>query len=224
MHKLNNFLYFVLLFFFNAFLLAINIDGNLSEEEWQQAEYLDNFLTVFPNDKSAPEYKTKIKYFSNEKGIYIGIINEQPLSTQVSQKHPRDSWAVDADRISLIIDFNANANIGYEFTVSLGDSLRDAIWVNENDISDNWDAIWQAKTSQSENEWFVEYFLPWGIAPMSNVNDEYRKIKLSVARKVHHLSKYFNMPGLWVEQSPFCLECKKLLLKTIKMKARIKQI
>ena len=89
MHKLNNFLYFVLLFFFNAFLLAINIDGNLSEEEWQQAEYLDNFLTVFPNDKSAPEYKTKIKYFSNEKGIYIGIINEQPLSTQVSQKHPR---------------------------------------------------------------------------------------------------------------------------------------
>ena len=216
MHKLNNFLYFVLLFFFNAFLLAINIDGNLSEEEWQQAEYLDNFLTVFPNDKSAPEYKTKIKYFSNEKGIYIGIINEQPLSTQVSQKHPRDSWAVDADRISLIIDFNANANIGYEFTVSLGDSLRDAIWVNENDISDNWDAIWQAKTSQSENEWFVEYFLPWGIAPMSNVNDEYRKIKLSVARKVHHLSKYFNMPGLWVEQSPFLSRMQEASVKNYK--------
>ena len=120
----------------------MTIDGNLSESEWRNAKELDNFLTVFPNDKSNPKYKTKIKYFSNQDGLYFGIINEQPLSTQVSQKHPRDVSYVDSDRIFLIIDFDANANIGYEFTVSLGDSLRDAIWVNENDISENWDAIW----------------------------------------------------------------------------------
>ena len=39
----------------------MTIDGNLSESEWRNAKELDNFLTVFPNDKSNPKYKTKIK-------------------------------------------------------------------------------------------------------------------------------------------------------------------
>ena len=54
----------------------MTIDGNLSESEWRNAKELDNFLTVFPNDKSNPKYKTKIKYFSNQDGLYFGIINK----------------------------------------------------------------------------------------------------------------------------------------------------
>jgi len=34
----------------------MTIDGNLSESEWRNAKELDNFLTVFPNDKSNPKY------------------------------------------------------------------------------------------------------------------------------------------------------------------------
>ena len=196
MIRLFNYYYFFIFLFFSSFISSITIDGNLSESEWRNAKELDNFLTVFPNDKSNPKYKTKIKYFSNQDGLYFGIINEQPLSTQVSQKHSRDASNVDSDRIFLIIDFDANANIGYEFTVSLGDSLRDAIWVNENDISENWDAIWEAKTSQSDNYWYAEYFIPWGVAPMSEVKEDYRKIKISVGRQLQKESKYFNMPGL----------------------------
>ena len=203
MVRLISFYYFLIVFFFNPFIFSITIDGKLSEQEWQDAETLNNFLTVFPNDKSDPIYKTKIQYFSNQNGLYFGITNEQPLDTQVSQKHSRDASNVDSDRIFLIIDFDANANIGYEFTISLGDSLRDAIWVNENDISENWDAIWEAKTSQAQNNWYAEYFIPWGVAPMSEVKENYRKIKISVGRQLQSESKYFNMPGLWAELSPF---------------------
>ena len=216
MKKLIKIIVFLLLFISTASFSVINIDGNLTESEWNNAEILDNFLTVFPYDKSIPKYKTKVKYFSNEKGIYFGVVNEQPYETQIAQKHPRDSWDVDADRIFLIIDFDANANTGYEFAVTLGDSLRDAIWVNENDITDNWDAIWQAKTSQSENEWIAEYFLPWGIVPMSNVKSDLRKIRLSVGRKVQHLSKFFNMPGLWGQQSPFLSLMQETFIKNFK--------
>ena len=184
MIRLISFYYLLIVFFFNSFIFSITIDGKLSEQEWQDAETLNNFLTVFPNDKSDPIYKTKIQYFSNQNGLYFGITNEQPLDTQVSQKHSRDASNVDSDRIFLIIDFDANANIGYEFTVSLGDSLRDAIWVNENDISENWDAIWEAKTSQAQNNWYAEYFIPWGVAPMSEVKENYRKIKISVGRQL----------------------------------------
>ena len=116
----------------------------------------------------------------------------------------------------MIIDFDANANIGYEFSVSLGDSLRDAIWVNENDISDNWDAIWKAKTSQSDNNWYAEYFIPWGVAPMSEVKEDYRKIKISVGRQLQIESKYFNMPGLWAEISPFLSRMQEISIANFK--------
>ena len=216
MNKLINSFLSLSAFLFTMSVSALNIDGVLSEQEWENADYLENFLTVFPNDKSIPKYKTKVKYFTNEEGIFFGIINEQPLETQISQKHPRDTWDVNADRIFLIIDFDANANAGYEFAVTLGDSLRDAIWVNENDVSDNWDAIWQAKTSQSDNFWIAEYFLPWGVVPMANVDDELRKIKFSVGRKVQHLSRFFNMPGLWGQQSPFLSRMQETYIKNYK--------
>ena len=59
----NNFYYFLIVFFFNSFIFSITIDGKLSEQEWQDAETLNNFLTVFPNDKSNPIYKTKLNIF-----------------------------------------------------------------------------------------------------------------------------------------------------------------
>ena len=65
MVRLISFYYFLIVFFFNPFIFSIIIDGKLSEQEWQDAETLNNFLTVFPNDKSDPIYKTKIQYFSN---------------------------------------------------------------------------------------------------------------------------------------------------------------
>ena len=61
MIRLISFYYLLIVFFFNSFIFSITIDGKLSEQEWQDAETLNNFLTVFPNDKSDPIYKTKIQ-------------------------------------------------------------------------------------------------------------------------------------------------------------------
>ena len=191
------------LIFIHSYIFGINIDGKLSETEWLNAKSFDNFVTVFPNDKSKPKYKTEVKYFSDKKGIYFGVISEQPYETQTSKKHVRDDFMVSADRIFIIIDFDGNANTGYEFGVSIGDSLRDAIYTNENEFSDKWDAIWYAKTSQNEDSWIAEYFIPWGVAPMAEVEGKEREIKVSVARKYVSENLFFNMPGLWIFQSPF---------------------
>lgn len=191
------------LIFISSFLLSIEIDGVLSEKEWKIAKSVDQFITVFPDDKSIPKYKTEIKYFSNEEGIYFGAINQQPRSTQTSQKHIRDFFMVDADRLMLMLDFNGNADAGYEFSVTLGGSLRDAIVTNENDVSDSWDAVWYAKTSQAENEWYAEFFIPWGVAPMLEVDGEFRDLNVSIARRIHVESKFVSYPGLWLFKAPY---------------------
>ncbi len=193
-----------LLFVFSGVITAtITVDGILDEPAWENAQTLSDFVTVYPNDKSKPKYKTEVKVFSDEKGIYFGFVNEQPIETHTPLKHPRDKWFVDADRNFIMIDFDGNATVGYEFSVTLGDTLRDAIITNENELSDSWDAIWYAKTHQTKTAWFSEFFIPWEVAPMNMLKAKKRNIKLTFVRRHHSENKFYNIPGLWAEQSPF---------------------
>jgi len=222
MKKLLNLVFFLLLLGGNSYLQAIIVDGVLSEEEWKNANELKDFYTVSPNTQLKPKYKTEVKYFSTQQGIFFGITNEQPISEQSLQKHPRDLFFADADRIFLMLDFEGKGNVGYEFTVSLGDSLRDAIVINENEISENWDAVWYAKTHQSSNEWFAEYFIPWGVAPMPEETKNIRKINITVARKIHKDAEYYASPGLWPMRSPFLTSFKPIEIKNFSVKTNQK--
>ena len=201
--KLKKILVFIFSFFSSILVTAITVDGNLDEPEWQKAKIINDFVTVYPNDKSKPKFKTEVRIFSDEKGIYFGFTNEQPIETHTPLKHPRDKWFVDADRNFIMIDFDGNATVGYEFSVTLGDTLRDAVWTNENEISESWDAIWYAKTRQTKTAWFSEFFIPWEVAPMNIVEGDKREVKATFVRRHHIENKFYNFPGLWAEQSPF---------------------
>ena len=207
--------FFLSILFFSK-TLAINIDGDLSEEEWSNAKILDGFLTVFPDTLEKPKYKTEVKYFTDNKGIYFGITNFQPKSTQVIERHQRDSFYANADRNYVMIDFDNNASAGYEFTVTLGDSIRDSIFVDENEFSDNWDAIWYAKTKSYEEFWISEYFIPWGVAPLIAEEGPIRNIKVSVARWAFGQNEVYNTPGLNLFKSPFLSKFTTIKVKNYK--------
>ena len=215
-------IYFLLTIFYILNIHSITIDGELNEPEWQKAKSFTDFLTIFPDTLAPPKYKTEAKYFADEKGIYFAFINYQPKEKQTFQKHPRDSFYANADRNYVIIDFNNNANIGYEFTVTLGDSIRDAIFVDENDFSDQWDAIWYAKTKSYDDYWISEFLIPWDVAPMINVEGPYRDISVSLARWAFSENEVYNSPGLSFYKSPFLSKFKKLQVKNLNMqKTRI---
>ena len=210
-----------IIYFFLSILLisnafSITIDGDLSDDEWSNAETLEGFLTVFPDTLEKPKYKTEVKYFTDNKGIYFGITNYQPKSTQVIERHQRDSFYANADRNYVMIDFDNNASAGYEFTVTLGDSIRDSIFVDENEFSDNWDAIWYAKTKSYEDFWISEYFIPWGVAPLIAEDGPFRTIKISVARWAFGQNEVYNTPGLNLFKSPFLSKFTTIKIKNYK--------
>ena len=117
--RFNKISFFIILLFSGFMVSSINIDGQLNEPEWQKAQLISDFVTVYPNDKSKPKFKTEVRIFSDDKGIYFGFRNEQPFETHTPLKHPRDKWFVDADRNFIMIDFDGNASVGYEFSVTL---------------------------------------------------------------------------------------------------------
>ena len=223
MIKYLNYFFFICILY-SSFLSSIVIDGNLTEKEWINAKQFKDFVTVSPNTLQNSKYETIVKYFSTKEGIYFGVINKQPVSEQSLQKHQRDFFFADADRIFLMIDFEGKGNVGYEFTVSLGGSLRDAIVTNENDISENWDGVWFAKTAQTSDAWFAEYFIPWGVAPMPLESSDKRRINITVARKVHKDAEYYDSSGLWPMRLPFLSKFKSIYLKNYQTNTSKKSI
>ncbi|MBL4672565.1 MAG: hypothetical protein JKX81_09925 [Arenicella sp.] len=177
---------------------AITLDGQLDEPEWQDAKVISDFTTVSPYSLSEPEFATEVRLISNQKGIYIGFKNTQPMSTHSTELTARDS-DLSADSNQVIIDYNASGLAAYGFEVGNGGSIKDGIWRDENEFSNDWDGSWQARTSQDQGHWYSEVYLPWSMVAMAGGtdSDQYvRGIKIYLSRHVKQLGvSYSNVPA-----------------------------
>ena len=186
-----NISFFPLLLFSNLLLSAIVVDGKLDEEEWKSAQQINKFYQVFPFTLEEPEQKTTVLVYETEKGMFVGYINYQARATMRTQLHERDADNANADKVGMSVDFDGDSLMAYSFTVSLGGSLWDAVYSNENEGKKDWDADWIAKTSISENAWFAELFIPWTVAPMKVQTGDKRDIRISFWRSSLEISKAF---------------------------------
>lgn len=181
-------------FFVNNNVKALTLDGVLNEKEWQSAQVSEKFVTTYPYSLAQPEYKTELRVFTDSDGIYIGLINHQPLSTQRANRTSRDAF-IEADFNNVVIDFDGSGSSAYSFSVGNGGSMRDGTYRNENSYSNEWNGVWYAKTSSDDDHWYTEIHIPWGIAPMIAAKGELRNIGLNISRNVVALGKtYSNQP------------------------------
>tara|TARA_Y100000590_G_scaffold122407_1_gene140087 strand:- start:8812 stop:11109 length:2298 start_codon:yes stop_codon:yes gene_type:complete len=179
------------LFFSNFIQTEIKVDGELSEEEWESAKKITKFYQVIPFNLEEPEQETLVRVYETEDGLYLGYTNYQSRETMREQQHERDADNANADKVGVTIDFDGDALMAYSFTVSLGGSLKDAVYRNENEEKKDWDADWIAKTSIGKDAWFAEFFIPWSVAPMKDQEGDKRKIRISFWRMSIELSKGF---------------------------------
>ena len=169
----------------------ITIDGVLDEQEWQEAKVMEEFAEIYPFTLEAAPLKTKALVYSNEEGLYIGFINNQDMDTRDRRTHRRDDLMHDFDRNTIVIDFDNKANTGYLLGVSLSDALIDYTITNENNMDGDWNGEWFAKTSEDEENWYSEFFVPWTMVPMNEQKGEKRTIGLGLSRQVRYIGKWF---------------------------------
>jgi len=91
----------------------------------------------------------------------------------------------------IVVDFDNKANTGYMLGVSLSDALIDLTITNENNLDGDWNGEWFAKTSETEENWYSEFFVPWTMVPMNEQEGEKRTIGLGVSRQVRYLGEWF---------------------------------
>lgn len=180
--------------FISCYAVAIEIDGALTEAEWGDANVISSFTTIEPYSLNEPKHKTEAKVYVDKTGIFIGIINYQPIETQQIERLQRDA-SIRGDDNRVIIDFDDNNTSAYGFDVGNGGTIVDGIWSDETHYSNDWDGNWKAKTISSEDRWVSEIFIPWSVAPMASAEGDFRSVGLYIGRKVAYLGEqYANSP------------------------------
>ena len=117
----------------------ISIDGRLDDASWKQAtEYMKYYESLLTLDE--PKDFQKVLILEDEKGIYLGFVNEQAKDTVRANKHERDDEMANTDKAGLAIDFDGDGLAAYSFTVSASGSISDGIYRNENEVNYDWDA------------------------------------------------------------------------------------
>jgi hypothetical protein len=173
----------------------INIDGFVDESIWQGLPVLDRLLVISPDTLAEPVYRTEIRAFYNDDGIYIAAINHQPADTLVARLSARDAM-VRRDTFGVSIDPSGSGLYGYNMRVHLGGSISDRTILPERQMSREWDGPWHSATQDIDGGWSTEMFIPWSMMSLPAADGQSRQIGLYFERTVAHLNQNWSWPAL----------------------------
>jgi hypothetical protein len=202
--------------------VSVVIDGNVNEEIWRSLPYYDNMLVSVPALLTQPEYGTEIRMFATKKGLYISSIMEQPPELLVKRYSKRDDF-LNRDTFGVTIDASGEALVAYWFWVALGDSLSDGKVLPERRFQRDWDGPWLGKSSTTENGWSAEFFLPWSMMNMPQV-DGPRTIGFAAKRNLSSSDQSYGWPGYAQSSARFVSALNELEISGVQPRAQVSVI
>lgn len=168
---------------------APNIDGQLTDNCWINAEWGNNFVQYEPNSGADPSHQTQFAIVFDDNNLYVAIkaIDADPNKI-VNRISRRDE--VDGDWVAIGIDSYGDKMTSFDFTVSAsgskGDKLQSASGTDE-----SWDPIWYVKTSIQDDGWYAEMRIPY--SQLRFGNKSVHTWGLEIARKIYR----FNEVSFW---------------------------
>lgn len=163
----------------------IRLDGFVDEPVWDRIPVVDGMRVIDPDTLAEAPYETHVRMFYTEQGIYVSAVNFQPADTLVARMTSRDT-RLDRDGFVVGLDTSGEGLYGYFLRLNLGDSMTDATLLPERQMNMQWDGSWNGATQALEDGWSIEYFIPWSMVALPQVEDT-RQIGIYLERQVGHL-------------------------------------
>jgi hypothetical protein len=182
----------------------IVVDGRIDESEWENAIRCEDWRRTVPFARDEPRYRNDVRILSTEHGLAAAfIVDQPPQERRIKPRTPRDAEAFVGDTVGLVVDFDANAQIGYEFAVALGGGVRDGLVTNQNKFDRDWDGTWQHAVRESADQWFVEILVPWSSISMRQSGADTRTIGVYASRYLFERGERYACPGISSDSEVF---------------------
>ncbi|GAA4861763.1 DUF5916 domain-containing protein [Luteimonas vadosa] len=182
---------------------AVEIDGRIAEGEWAGARHVTDFRLTQPLSREPATLATEAWILATEEGLAIAFRNAQPAGVPRNRQRGQRDRTGAVDRVNAYIDFDGDGRTGYNFTLSLSDSISDSTITNENRFSDDWDGIWTHAVTEDADGWSAEMLIPWHVATMRRAADGRRTLGIGLDRVVSETGERFSWPAVGFNEARF---------------------
>ncbi len=141
----------------------IRVDGRPVEPQWAQARQCTAFRQRELTEGAPPTENTRVAVVYTKKTLYIGIwCYDKEASKIVAREMKRDFDAEKDDNFKIVLDTYLDRRNGYLFTINPNGAMADAqISDNGRGVNEEWDGIWDAAVTRTQEGWFAEISIPF---------------------------------------------------------------
>ncbi len=182
----------------------IDVDGRLDESEWDHAQHCSGWQQAEPFVRTAPRYRNDAMFVATPEGLAVALTFDQPPNERrIRPRTPHDSPVFAGDSATVVIDFDATGQIGYEFGIGLGGGTRDGLVTNQTHFDRDWDGEWWHAIRETNDRWIAELLIPWTSVSMKDSPAEKRDIGVYVNRYISSHDERYACPGIALDAPVF---------------------
>ncbi len=141
---------------------APKIDGRLDDEAWQLAPASGGFVQREPRPGAPSTERTEFRILYDDRRIYFAVwAFDSNAKGIIASEMKRDSGLTKGDRIAIVIDTFFDRRNGFYFATNPLGAKKDAQYTDNSRIRNNdWNAVWECRTSIDDQGWYVEIAIP----------------------------------------------------------------
>jgi hypothetical protein len=142
---------------------AIRVDGALDEPVWAQAAPIGPLLQREPQEGTAATEETDVRVVYTATTLYFGIVcRDRTPSAIVSTQLTRDAELQSDDHVVVVLDPFLDHRNGFFFQVNPSGARADGqIANNAENLTLDWDGIWEAAARITPDGWVAEIAIPF---------------------------------------------------------------
>ena len=141
----------------------INLDGNLDEPEWKEAQAITSFFKVEPVQGEVIKNPTTVRILFDEKNLYVGVYAKDDAGKKGirMQDLRRDFNPNENDVFGIQIDAQNTKQYAVSFQTTPYGNQLDQQSFNDRITDTNWNALWSVRTQRTDEGYYAEFAIPF---------------------------------------------------------------
>lgn len=142
--------------------VEIELDGNLNEAVWAQAQPITEFRQQDPVEGGEPSEPTAVRILYDDQALYIGaMLYDSDPDGIIAYQLQRDAGLGTDDRFMWIISTFDDKRTGYFFETNPAGLLGDGLIEGGGGFNKRWNGLWNMRTAIQPDGWSVEIRIPF---------------------------------------------------------------
>ena len=139
----------------------IRLDGALDEPDWRNAGTIEELLQQQPRPGEPTPYRTRVLILTDRENLYFGFECFDPAPQRIAvHTLQRDGNLDGDDGVAILLDTFGDHRNGFYFGINAAGARRDGLVSGPEELSYDWDGIWDAVARRTTDGWTAEIRIP----------------------------------------------------------------